>query len=242
MMRSFREWLLMATAGVAVASCATSAPVTTAEKQFRATFVNMPVERVATSEIPGIFEVYSQGRLFYFAPEQNLILFGELYTTGGESLTQQKIAQYLKGRTLEIPPDVGVTVGEGPTELIAFLDPDCGHCMEAHAWLEARDYAGLRLRVLFPAMPPENPSYARVIQFVCAPAELRREALRQIYAHESPAPGQRLLSCDGAATQLQAQAQIARNLGIDGTPTFSLNGQVVPGFDRGRLEALLQQP
>lgn len=221
------------------ASCASANPAKEAESTFRQTFKNMPVDRVSASEIPGLFEVYSQGKVFYFAPAQKIILFGEFYTTGGESLTQKKIAEYAENRTLDIPSDVGVTVGDGATEVVGFLDPDCGHCIQAHDWLEKRDFSGIKLRVIFLPMSPENPSYARATQFVCSPPELRREALRELYAHESPAPGRHFLTCDGAAAKLQAQAEIARNLGVNGTPTFSLKGQMVLGFNQERLETLL---
>ncbi len=227
------------TAAVLSASCATGSPLVDAEKQFRDTFKNMPVDKVTTSEIPGVFEIYSQGKLFYYAPKQELMLFGEFYTVGGESITQKKIGEYQQARVLDIPSDVGVTVGEGKDELVAFLDPDCGHCAQAHEWLEKRDYEGVKLRVLFLQMTPDNPSYGRAQQFVCAPPQLRREALRQVYAHEDPAPGQHLLTCDTAANQLAAQAQIAKNFGVNGTPTFLLKGQTVLGFNRERLETLL---
>lgn len=221
------------------ASCATGSPVVQAEQKFRDTFKNMPVDKVSASEIPGVFEVYSQGKLFYYAPSQELMVFGEFYTVGGESITQKKIGEYQTARVLDIPSDVGVTVGDGANELIAFLDPDCGHCAQAHEWIEKKNYEGIKLRVVFLQMNPDNPSYGRAQQFVCAPPQLRREALRQVYAHEDPAPGQHLLTCAQAAPQLAAQAEIAKNLGINGTPTFLLKGQTVLGFNRERLETLL---
>ena len=220
-------------------SSCTSMSTSVAEKRFRETFKNMPVDKVEASELPGIYEVYSQGKIFYFAPKEALMLFGELYSVDGVSITQRKVGEYMQTRSMQIPADAGVAFGEGATELTAFLDPDCGHCIEAHEWLEKRQYAGVKMRVIFLQMNPENPSYARAQQFVCAPPELRREALRQVYAHEDPAPGQHLLTCADGATKLAAQAEIARNLGVNGTPTFLLKGQTVLGFDQARLETLL---
>lgn len=231
--------LLIAAFAAGLAGCAFTNPVKEAEAKFRDSFKNMPVDSVAPSEVAGVYEVYSQGKVFYFAPAANVILFGEFYTTGGESLTQKKIASYLQSRALDIPADVGVTVGEGATEMVAFLDPNCGHCRQAHDWLEKREFKDIKLRAIFLQMAPTDPNYALASQFVCAPQDLRREALRQLYAHEVPAPGQHYLNCDGAAAQLQAQADIAKKLGVEGTPTFLLKGQTVLGFDQARLETLL---
>lgn len=239
MIHSFRKALAAAAAVAVLASCATPNPVLDAEMKFKASFKNMPVDSVSTSEVPGVFEVYSQGKLFYFAPAQQVLMFGEFYTTTGESLTQKKIASYQRNRVLEIPADIGVSVGSGGTEIVAFLDPDCGHCRQAHDWLEAREFKDVRVRTIFLPIDTNNPSYARAIQFVCAPPELRREALNQVYEHATPAPGQHYLTCDGAAAQLQAQADIAKKLGVEGTPTFVLKGQTVLGFDQARLETLL---
>lgn len=239
MSNRIRQIMAAALAIASLTSCAPRNTIKDAELRFRDAFQNMPVDKVAESEIPGVYEVYSQGKLFYFAPAQEVVLFGEFYTTAGESVTQRKIAEYMQTRSMSVPTDVGVTIGDGPAELIGFLDPDCGHCQQAHDWLEKRDYAGLRLRVVFLQMSPDNPSYARATQFVCAPPELRREALRQLYAHENPAPGQHFLTCDGAAEKLKAQADLARDLGVNGTPTFLLKGQTVLGFNQERLESLL---
>jgi protein-disulfide isomerase len=231
-------------AGVSLAAallcaCSTYPTVDEAKDEFKATFRKMPVDRVEKSELPGLYEVYSGGKLFYFAPEQKLMLFGEMYTTAGQSLTQAKVGQYISERTLNIPQDVGVTVGDGPVEVTGFLDPDCGHCAQAHDWLEKRDYSGVKLRVVFLPLQPGSMSYARAQQFVCSPPELRREALREVYSHEDPAPGRHFLTCAGGAAQLAKQADLAKELGIEGTPTFVAKGQTVLGFNRERLEALL---
>lgn len=230
-------------AALILSACATSKQPTVAEvdAEFRGTFKNMPVEKVTLSEIEGVYEVYSGGKLFYYAPKPKLMLFGEFYSTNGVSVTQEKVDAFLKERTLAIPADVGTRVGDGPTEVIAFLDPNCGHCVQAHDWMEQRNFEGMTLRVIFLAMQPNSTELARAQQFVCAPPHLKREALAQVYSREEAPPGQVLLNCPEAAPQLARQAQIAKELGVNGTPTFSLKGQTVLGFHRDRLESLLQQ-
>jgi len=226
-------------AAASLSACSLQPAASEVDAQFRSIFKNMPVDRVAKSEIAGVYEIYSGGKLFYFAPDKQLMMFGEMYTSTGVSLTQEKVQAYLNARTLSIPEDVGTVVGDGPVELISFIAPDCGYCAQAHRWIEDRNYEGLRLRVFFMPMEVGTPNYARAQQFICAPPELRREALRQVYAHEDPAPGQSFLTCADGANQLARQAQIAKDLGVEGTPTFSLKGQTVLGFRQDRLEQLL---
>lgn len=222
-----------------LSSCALQPSVETVRRQFTATFKNMPLEKVEPSEIDGLYEIYSGGRLIYFAPKPNLVVFGELYTIAGESVSQTKAALHLAARVLDIPPDIGVRIGDGPLEVVGFLDPDCGHCAQAHDWFEQRGFEGITLRAIFMPLEPGSDAFARAQQLECAPPALKREAFRQLYLHDSPAHAQPYLACDTAAGELQRQAQVARDFGVNGTPTFLVKGQTVLGFNQERLEALL---
>jgi len=235
--------LLATAAVVAVAllagGCQSSPPISVVDAKFRKTFDKMPVDAVKASEIRGLYEVYSGGKLFYFAPRENLLIFGELYSVDGRSVSQEKAERYVSERAIAVEPDVGTVVGDGDQELIAFIDPSCGHCREAHRWLESRNFAGMRVRFIFTNVDARTPMFPQVAQFLCAPEHLRREALRQVYAGAAAEPGEKLLFCDAAANQLAKQAAVAKSLGIDGTPTFVVNNQTVLGFQRERLESLL---
>ncbi len=224
---------------VLASGCKTAMPVSEVDAKFRKTFDKMPVDAVKASEISGLYEVYSGGKLFYFAPRENLLIFGELYSVDGRSVSQEKAERYISERTISVDPDIGTVIGDGPNELVAFIDPTCGHCREAHRWLESRNFAGMRVRFVFTNVDARSPQFPQVAQFVCAPDHLRREALRQVYAGVPAEPGEKLLFCDAAAGQLAKQASLAKSLGIDGTPTFVVKNQTVLGFQRERLESLL---
>jgi protein-disulfide isomerase len=55
-----------------------------------------------------------------------------------------------------------------------------------------------------------------------------------------PASAQACLKNEGAATKLAAMAQAANGLGIDGTPTFFVNGQRAAAYDWPTLEPFLK--
>ena len=210
------------------------------EKKFRATFPSTPVEAVKESEIADLFEIYAGARIIYYAPKQNMVVFGELYSANGISLTQQKLDAQAQKRIEHIDKTVALSVGEGPTELIAFVDPDCPHCKHAYNWLAEQKFQGVKELIYFMPMKGRPAAEARAVQAICAPPELRAEALRQVF-NPDPNTSGHPLQCPQAAEALRAQAKIAEEVGVSGTPFFFVKGQAITGFDRERLAALLTE-
>jgi thiol:disulfide interchange protein DsbC len=210
------------------------------QDKFRRTFPTTPVEEVRESEIPHLYEVYAASRLIYYAPDQNTVLFGELYSANGLSLTQAKLDARASKRIEHIDKSVALTVGDGPVELIAFVDADCPHCKHAHSWLAEQKFNNVKELLYFLPMRGRPGAEARVVQALCAPPELRAEALRQVF-NPDPNSSAPMLQCPQAAEILRAQAKIAEEVGITATPTFFVKGQAITGFDKERLAALLTE-
>lgn len=223
----------------ACASTPADVPSAVVEK-FSTTFKNMKFTAIKPSELPGIYEVYTGGKIIYYAAAHDILVFGELYSSGGESLTAKKLERFTAVKAVAIDRGAALAVGQGTHELIAFLNPDCGYCSQALAWLEQQNYANTQLLVYFLQMEPRSSAYARALQAVCAPPELRREAMRQVFQRGPEASTQHILSCaDGEAT-LAAQAKVAEEMGVAATPVFVVKGETVMGFRPDRLAALLQ--
>ena len=210
------------------------------QEKFVKTFPATPVEEVHESEIEGLFEVYSGARILYYAPKENAVVFGEVYSANGISFTQQKLDARAQKRVSHIDKSVALTIGDGPTELIAFVDPDCPHCKHAMTWLEEQKLPGVKELIYFMPLRGRPGAEARVVQALCAPPELRSEALRQVFNPDPNRAGSEL-KCPQAADVLKAQAKIAEDVGVSGTPFFVLKGQAIVGFDRERLAALLTE-
>jgi thiol:disulfide interchange protein DsbC len=206
--------------------------------KFEHTFPRTPVASVEESPIPGVVEIFTGMKILYYAPKQDLVLFGELYSGNGVSLTQEKLDARAQERVAHIDKTVALTVGEGTTELIAFVDPDCPHCRHAYNWLAEQKIPGLKKVIYFLPIRGRPAAEARAIQALCAPPELREEALREVF---NPDPNQSVapLQCPQGAQRLEAQGRIAMDVGVTGTPYFVLKGQSITGFDRERLAALL---
>lgn len=71
-------------------------------EKFTTTFPNTKVLRVDVSPLRNVYEIYVEtatGRptIIYYVPEQDLIIFGEVWTTNGTSLTGERIERFLLG-------------------------------------------------------------------------------------------------------------------------------------------------
>lgn len=220
-----------------------------AKQRLKATFPSFTAEDVRRSEIPGLAEVYGGPNLVYFAPEQNVLFIGEMYSANGVSITKDKLSAFTaqKAASADIDLTKAVTVGQGPTEVIAFVDPDCGYCKRAHQWFEKHKFEHVRQHVFFVPLtdPRRRAAHARALQAVCAPAELKEEAIRQLYQPRSSTDQSALLTCDFGEAQLAAHAEIARRVGAFATPFFLVKTpsaskyEVIAGFDEERLASLL---
>jgi thiol:disulfide interchange protein DsbC len=239
-----RRWLLLLAAvmvsliGVAMADelITRSAPADTrlrdVEARLHQSFPQLRADRVVWSQVPELAEVTSGTQVVYYAPAADLLLIGDLIDRNGESLTQQRIAQLQRAA---IPVDAGVIAGEGRRELIVFVDPDCGYCARAAAWLQSQP--DIRIRLVFMPLQPGSPAEARARAFVCLPPSERLAAVLALFLRAggdaSAAP------CAAAPDLLARHAEIATAAGIRATPTFFIGAQTVQGFDPARLQAAL---
>lgn len=232
--------VLAAMAVSAVAGCQLTAGLNTPESraQLAISYPDLIVEDVRSAPIGSLLEVYSQGRIVYYAPKEDLLLLGDVYGPEGHSLTQTRRAAWIGERAAALDLSKAITVGQGPSELTAFVDPNCGHCREAIAWFERSEYAGFRVHFFFLPIAPQTDAYARAVQAACAPASLRREAMRQVFGQSRAGIAQPLRCAEGEAL-LAAQAEVVKSIGIQESPVFIARGQTVRGFYPDRLEALL---
>ena len=183
--------------------------------------------------MPSLLEISSGAQLMYYAPEGNLLVIGELIDRDGHSLTQAKLDQLQRQA---IQGDVGVRVGSGAIEVTAFVDPDCGYCSRAAAWLQVQP--NLRIRMLFLPMAADSAAASRARAFVCLPEPARMAALTALFSR-GPVPRAGRAACSDADAQLQRHAEVATSAGIRATPTFFIGDQTVQGFDPAHLSAAL---
>jgi protein-disulfide isomerase len=210
-----------------------------AQLELRATFSQLQFDELRESEIPGIVEIYTGPKIIYYAPAQKILIFGEMYSAGGISITNDKLQKFVERRLSNIDRASAITLGNGRVEVVAFVDPDCSFCRQAYAWFREKNFANVTQRVFFSSTATRPDAHARALRAVCASDEQRADMLSQAFDGRDAVLPTVTTDCEGGEERLAAQAKVANSVGVYATPTFMVKGQVIAGFNRERLESLI---
>ena len=200
---------------------------------LRKAFPNLPFETVEQTDIKGLYEVASGMNLFYYYPEKGYLLFGEIFNTAGKSLTGERKGELAAKLVKKLPLDKAVKSGKGKTEVIEFTDPDCPFCRKAYDFFKTR--TDVTIYTFF--SPFAHPGAMTKVYYMLN-ADDRAKAYREIFegkSAEQPAAGY----SDSIKKLAQEHLDLARSVGVSGTPTFFINGKQVVGADFQKLETLL---
>src|SRR6185369_7112922 len=213
----------------------------TPEAAFTKAFPQLKVDSITESQIKGLYEVISGQNVFYFNPEKDLLLVGDMYTSAGQNITgekkrelkakfQQKALEKIK----DLPLEKAVKVGDGPKKVIEFTDPDCPYCRKASEALKKR--TDVTRYVFF--TPLAHPNAITKVYYILSSKD-KEKAYHDMMEGKAIPAGQAEPSKEIKA-QAEEHMNIGRSLAVDGTPTFFINGQQVVGADMDRIESLLK--
>lgn len=211
------------------------------ETAFNKAFPQLKVDSITESQIKGVFEIVSGQNVFYFYPEKDLLLVGDIYTKAGQNITGEKkralkakLQEQSLAKLKDLPLEKAVKVGNGPKTVIEFTDPDCPYCRRASEALKSRTDI---TRYVF-LTPLAHPNAAAKVQYILASKESEKAYHEMMEGKPLPA------TATEYSKEIKALAaehlEFARSLGVDGTPTFFINGQQVVGADMERIEKLLK--
>ncbi|MBJ6726768.1 DsbC family protein [Geomesophilobacter sediminis] len=217
---------------MAVASYAASAPKP--EDAFRASFPQVPIDAVYPTEIPGLYEMVSGQNVFYYYPAKDIVLTGEMIGKDLKSRTSERKASLAAAQVKNLPLDKAVKVGDGKKVVIEFTDPDCPYCRKAFEYFSKR--SDVTQYVFF--APLAHPGAMPKIQYILG-AENKAAAfdammLGQDIPKDAPQP------TEAVKALAQEHLALAKKVGIQGTPTFFINGEPVVGADVPKLDQLLK--
>lgn len=208
-----------------------------AQQELRQSFANLDFEDFGPSPVKGpIYQAMAGGRLIYFAPESDHLLFAAIYDRSGVNVTALSQDEAMRRRVAGISDKAALSLGppDAPT-VIEFTDPDCPYCRALERWWESKAAEGKVVRRLIYFVTGIHPAAAAKAQHIlCAPDQAA--AFRQIYAGAAPGT---LLRCAAGESQLAAQGEVVRKAGVSGTPTLIIDGRILPGFQQAELEAFL---
>jgi len=230
----FFTTILSAALMLALAAVSLAAPAVNPEAAFRSAFPQVPFDSMTPSEIPGVYEVVTGQNIFYYYPEKDLILTGEIVGKDLKSRTAERKGALASKLVKDLPLDKAVKVGDGKHVVIEFTDPDCPYCRKASEYFSKR--SDVTRYVFF--TPLAHPAAITKIEYILA-AENKAEAYdAMMFGQQIPA------SAKPASPAIKKLAQehiaLAKKLGIQGTPTFFVKGQQVVGADTQKLDELLK--
>jgi thiol:disulfide interchange protein DsbC len=175
-----------------------------------------PVDEVARSPIPGLWEVRYGGTELLYADERAdlIILGGSIYDTKTRTdLTEQRLEKLLEVDWDKLPLKDALVFkqGNGSRRLAVFADPNCGYCKRFE-----RDLAGIKDLTVYtfviPILGPDSVAKSRDIACAKDPAKTWRA-----WMIDNVLPAKQA-ACDAAA--IDRNLAFARAHRINGTPAL----------------------
>ena len=239
--------LIAGAAGIANTAPAEPATDTTAldavaakaQASLRQSFTNLQFEDFGPAPVKGpLFQASAGGRILYYAPDSDHLLFATIYDRNGVNLTALAQEASARKKLGTLDPTQALTMGppDAPT-VIEFTDPDCPYCRALNRFWEAKAAEGKPVRRQTYFVSGIHPQAASKAEHILCSKD-QAGALRATYAGEAPKP---LLACKEGAARVAANAQAVKAMGISGTPTLILDGRVISGFQQAEIEAWLEE-
>jgi thiol:disulfide interchange protein DsbC len=208
-----------------------------AQRQLHQSFTNLQFEEFEPAPVKGpIYQAIAGGRILYYAPASEHILFATVYDRNGVNVTALTQEASTRKRLRTIDPAQALVIGPADApSVIEFTDPDCPYCRALDKFWNAKAAEGKPVRRLIYFVSGIHPdAAAKAEHILCSPD--KETAFRAIYASAAP---KTLEKCATGAAKVKAHTKIVRELGITGTPTLIADGKLISGFQQAELEAFL---
>ena len=194
------------------------------EGKLRALYPGTRIDRVTSSELPGLYEVAMGKNVAYVDGQGRYFLFGHLYDMKSQrDLTAERTEARAKidFATLPLKDAIKTVRGNGRRVLAVFSDPDCPYCKALEAELDGLTDATI-YTFLFPLDQLHPEARDRAVAIWCA---------------DDPAKAWAALMRDGTLPSLrdcpnpvERNVALGTSVGVNGTPTlFSGDGRMKAG-------------
>lgn len=240
---SYRISLFLGACLLAAGHAAHAAPeAVKPEAALRQAFPQLTFDSIEPSEIPGLYQVISGQNILYFYPEKEFIIAGDIYSKDRNNITAEKRKQIAEKRKLvsenlikELPLDKAVKIGSGKNVVIEFTDPDCPYCKKASEFLKTKSDIVTRYIFFAPFAHPAAIEKVHYILNAADKAKAYKEMMEQNMSVPAPVENQEVKAL------AQEHIALARKMGVQGTPTFFINGKMVVGANIQEMEQLLKE-
>ena len=196
-------------------------------------FPNLRVDSVKESPIKGLYEIVAGNQVFYFSPD-GYLMFGELWSKEGKNLTAEMREKVQAEKVKSIPLDKALKIGSGPRQVIEFTDPDCPYCRKVDELLAKR--TDVTRYVFFFPLRQIHPDAEKKARYILSQKDREKAFLHVI---SGALDGNPVALSDNQGTELEEMEQVAKSVGVRGTPALWIDGTAVNGADIPRITALL---
>jgi len=203
------------------------------------------VQAINESSVKGLYEVVSDGAIYYVSEDGKFLLNGSIYDidNGMKNLTSSKVEEVRRANTekyfvkiKEFEKDMIVYKADNEKYVItAFTDTSCPYCKRLHADISDYNKLGITIRYLaFPRGGKNSNAYHKMVSIWCS------DDPKSMMDREKSNQSIPSLSCENNVID---QYNLGVALGITGTPTLFLeDGTAMPGYlPAKRLIKVLQE-
>lgn len=189
--------------------------------------LDIRVEDVKPSPVPGLFEVSSGAEIAYVTADGRFYIHGDVFDMDTrDNLTDRRRNSVRAGLLAAFPDSDAVIFGPADARytIDVFTDVDCTYCRKLHSEIAEINRLGLRVRYLmYPRSGPGTDSWRKAEAVLCA--KDRRDALTRAKRGEN-------LPKAGCKTDAVTRSfQLGQDVGISGTPgILTAGGDLIPGY------------
>ncbi len=206
------------------------------ENKFKQSFPDRAYESINPTQIKGLYEVYTGNQLYYYSPDANVLIYGQIVSKDGVSLTRESYLKRMAPKMAKIPLDsAALKIGSGKNVIVEFLDPDCHYCRQSYQFFSRRN--DVTMYIFF--YPLSQLSEKKIQHILCSSDRLKtyEEVMSGKFDNNA-----QLNTCEDAKVEeiLKAHKKLAAQIGIRSTPFFYVKGQAIDGFDPAAFEKLLK--
>jgi thiol:disulfide interchange protein DsbC len=190
--------------------------------------IGAKVEELRPTDIPGIYEFTRGPNIGYVTADGRYYIFGDLYERATHvNITDLRRGElHLKAINAAVPESEMLVFGPASARhtITVFTDLDCGYCRQLHKDVPQLNKQGVRVRyIFFPRTGPGTSSWKKAEAVWCSPN--RNDAFTRAKLGEDV----KARAC--GATPIKRQYELARELGLPGTPgIFTDQGVFLSGY------------
>lgn len=210
---------------------------------------NTAISKYELSEIQGFYKVYlDNGNIFYVNPFSKLLVFGEIWTNGGFSITQNDRSKWQSelSQTIlkslnedykvedltKVAKKVNYGTGSSKYEFILFTDPNCSYCKITEEYFE--DNKNVDLHIVFTPFLQNSEE----ISLKALSSKNLKQTIKDIKNNKMP----NVSITEKAKEELKVMQELVMKLKITGTPKIIVvdktENKIIESIDGANIELI----